>query len=262
MSIENLRSVLVDQNNEAKYYSYIKDNFAEYFFFHVDYAQYPENTEIYMALDEKDNIHGLLLIWKGQRVQLRGSTNSIEMLLKYKDYNPISITGFEAHKQLIAKYFPDYTKEIAMYRMEMNRENHKSYEKYSFEVLSDSHKEEIASFMNVTDPVFWGSRQPEDITIDENNIFYGIFENNRLISITSFWKYENVGYITIVGTHPDYWNKGYASSLVSSALKYLFQDKDKCLITVRVKNPPAIHTYEKLGFRIQNTQYSYEKENE
>ena len=89
MRIENLRSVPVDKNNEAKFYSYIKDNFAEYFFFHVDYAQYPENTEIYMALDKKDNIHGLLLIWKGQRVQLRGSTNSIEMLLKYKDYNPV-----------------------------------------------------------------------------------------------------------------------------------------------------------------------------
>ena len=262
MSNENLRSVQVNQNNEAKFFRHIKDNFSKYFFFHVDYAQYPENTEIYMALDQNDDIHGLLLIWKGQRIQLRGSTNSIEMLLRNKKYNPISITGFDAHKRIIAKYFPDHTKEIAMYRMEMDRENFKDHEKYPFEILSDSHKEEIASFMNVTDPVFWGSRQPEDITIDENNIIYGIFENNRLISFTSFWKYENVGYITIVGTHPDYWNKGYASSLVSSALNYLFHDKEKCFITVRVKNPPAIHTYEKLGFRIQNTQYSYEKENE
>jgi RimJ/RimL family protein N-acetyltransferase len=261
MSNENLRSVSVNKNNEAKFYSYIKDNFSEFFFFHVDYAQYPEDTDVYMAIDEKEDIHGLLLIWKGRRFQLRGSADNIELLLNNKKINPISITGFEAHKKLIAKYFPDYTKETAMYRMEMDREDHKDYEKYPFEVLLDSHKEEIAHFMNVTDPVYWGSRQPEDITIDENNIIYGIFENNRLISFTSFWKYEKVGYITIVGTHPDYWNKGYASSLVSSALKYLFQEREKCFITVRVKNPPAIHVYEKLGFRIQNTQYQFEKEN-
>ena len=262
MSIVNLRSIPVNKNNEAKYYQYIKDNFAEYFFFHVDYAQYSENTEIYMALDEKDNIHGLLLIWKGQRLQLRGSTDSMEMLLKNKNFNPISITGFDVHKKIIAKYFPDYTKEIAMYRMEMARGDFVDYEKYPFEVLTDSHKEEIASFMRATDPVFWGSRLSEDIIIDENNIYYGIFESHKLISITAFWKYDNVGYIFIVGTHPDYWNRGYASSLVSSALKYLFQEREKCLITVRVKNPPAIHAYEKLGFTIQNTQYSYERENE
>ncbi|MFX1453178.1 MAG: GNAT family N-acetyltransferase, partial [Promethearchaeota archaeon] len=69
----------------------------------------------------------------------------------------------------------------------------------------------------------------------------------------------NIGYVIIVGTHPDYRNRGYASSLISSALKDLFREKKQCFITVRVENDPAIHTYEKLGFSICYTHYSYER---
>ena len=262
MNNQRLRSVRVTQSNEVKFYDFIKGNFTEYFFFHVDYAQYPENTEIYMALDENDKIQAMILVWKGQRIQLRGSVKGLELLLKDTIYTPLSITGFADHKKIIRMYFPKYTKEIAIYRMEMKKGDQVNFEKYHYENLSMAHKEEIASFMNVTDPVFWGDRRPEDILIDENNFCYGIFQDKKLVSITCFWKYQNVGYITVVGTHPDYQNKGYASSLVSSVLNHLFQDKEQCLITVRVNNPPAVHTYKKLGFSIRNTQYQYNKENE
>jgi ribosomal protein S18 acetylase RimI-like enzyme len=233
MRKESLKSVEVTSENEVLFYNHIKDNF-----------------------------HGMLLSWKDRRIQLRGSPESLELLLKDKTYTPISITGFEEHKELIATHFSEYTREIGLYRMDMRRTQHKSREKYEFTVLSQEYKADIANLMRTTDPVYWGSRKPEDILIDENNIFYGIFDQNQIVCITSLWNYEEVGYITIVGTHPDYWNKGYASSLVSSVLKILFQDKKQCLITVRVDNPPAIHVYEKLGFKICNTQYSYEKKNE
>jgi len=262
MRKESLKSVEVTLDNELIFYNQIKDNFAEYFFFHVDYVQYPDKTEIIMALDRQDKIQGMLLNWNGQRIQLRGSVESLDFILKDKSYTPFSITGFEVHKKLIATHFPEYTREIGLYRMDMRRTQHNSREKYEFTVLSQEYKADIANLMRTTDPVYWGSRKPEDILIDENNILYGIFDQNQIVCITSLWKYEEVGYITIVGTHPDYWNKGYASSLVSSVLKILFQDKKQCLITVRVDNPPAIHVYEKLGFKICNTQYSYEKKNE
>jgi RimJ/RimL family protein N-acetyltransferase len=255
-----LRSVSVTRDNESKFYDYIGDNFAEYFFFHVDYAQYPDDTEIIMALDKEDSIHGMVLNWKKRRIQLRGSLESVDFLLKDKLYSPISITGFEMHKGLIDKFFPQYSKFIPLYRMGMKKGAQKDLEKYPYQILSLDHREQIASLMRIADPIFWGDREPEHVEIDENNSYYGIFQENDLICITGLWKYENVGYVTVVGTHPDHWNKGLASSLISSVLKELFMEKEQCLITVRVENPPAIHAYEKLGFRICNTQYSYEKE--
>ncbi|MFX0043996.1 MAG: hypothetical protein ACFE8L_13870, partial [Candidatus Hodarchaeota archaeon] len=73
MKSGRLRSIRVNPDNEAFFYDYIKNNFAEYFFFHVDYAQYPESTQICMALDNEDKIQGMVLIWKDRRIQLRGS---------------------------------------------------------------------------------------------------------------------------------------------------------------------------------------------
>ena len=143
--------------------------------------------------------------------------------------------------------------------MGIKKGDQKDFEKYKFHKLNESHKEEIASLMRIADPIKWDSRKPEDVMIDENNTWYGIIEDNKLLCIISMWKYENIGYITIVGTHPDYWNQGYASSLISSTLKDLFREKKQCFIMVRVANAPAIHTYEKLGFSICNTHYSYER---
>ncbi|MHA2009479.1 MAG: GNAT family N-acetyltransferase [Promethearchaeota archaeon] len=260
MKNDKLRSVRVSSDNDTLFYDYIKNNFNKYLFFHVDYAQYPENTEIYMALDNDEKIQGMVLIWENRRIQLRGSIRSLEFLLNGKNLNPMSgITGFESHKELIAKFFPDYKKEIALYRMGLKKGDQKDFKKYSYIELSEPHREEIISLMRIADPIYWGSRKPEDIMIDENNKWYGIVEKKELISIMSIWNYQNIGYVTIVGTHPDYWNQGYASSLISSALKDLFREIEQCFITVRVANAPAIHTYKKLGFSICNTHYSYER---
>ncbi|MHA2122337.1 MAG: GNAT family N-acetyltransferase [Promethearchaeota archaeon] len=259
MKYDRLRAIRVTSDNEAFFYDYIKNNFAEYFFFHVDYTQYPKSTEIYMAVDIEEKIQGMILIWNTRRIQLRGSILSLEFLLNGKSYNPRSVTGFDNHKELIAKFFPGYEKEIALYRMGLKKGDQKDFEKYTFKMLSESHREEIISLMRIADPSFWGSREPEDIVIDENNAWYGIIEKKELISIISVWKYHSIGYITIVGTHPDYWNQGYASSLISTVLKDLFREKEQCFIMVRVANPPAIYTYKKLGFSICNTHYSYER---
>jgi hypothetical protein len=103
MNNDRLTSIQVTPDNEAYLYNYIKNNFAEYFFFHVDYAQYPESTEIYMALDNEEKVQGMVLIWKNRRIQLRGSIESLEFLLNGTNYNPISIAGFDNHKKLISK---------------------------------------------------------------------------------------------------------------------------------------------------------------
>ena len=259
MKSGRLRSIRVNSDNEAVFYNYIKNNFAEYIFFHVDYAQYPESTQIYMALDNEDKIQGMILIWKDRRIQLRGSIVSIEFLLNGKNYKPISVTGFNNHKEVIAKFFPDYRKEIALYRMGLKKGDQEDFEKFQFKGLSESHREQITSLMRIADPIYWGSNEPEDIMIDENNIWYGIVEKKELISIVDIWKYQGIGLITIVGTHPDYWNQGYASSLISSTLKDLFREREQCFIMVRVANAPAIHIYKKLGLSICNTHYSYER---
>jgi len=260
-----MRLEIVSSSNEALFFKHIKGNFAEYFFFHVDYAQYPEKTKIYIAVQE-ETIQAMLLIWEDRRVQIRGNLPGTEFLLQnigyLKKIQPISVTGFEEHKSLIKDYFHQYELATILYRMGLTSGHQKDYETYPFMPLGENQRNEITSLMRKSDPIFWGTREPEELLIDEHNKWFGIIKDDRLVSIIGAWFYEKVGYLTIVGTHPDYWNKGLASSLISSALKEIFKDRKQCYIMVRVDNPPAIHTYEKLGFKICNTHYNFEKERE
>ena len=257
--------IKLSSSNEAIFYNYIKDNFADYFFFRVDYAHYPEKTKIFMAI-EGDAVQAMLLIWSDIRIQIRGDVPGSDFLLKnvveLNTIDPISISGFEEHKIIIADRYLEYEIAKILYRMGLNSGMQKNYERYPTIRLSEDNRNDIASLMRISDPEFWGSKEPEDILIDEHNNWFGIEQDHKLVCVTSTWLYEKVGYLTIVGTHPDYWNKGYASSLISSVLKDIFIEHEFCYIMVRVDNPSAVHTYKKLGFRICNTHYNFEKKDQ
>lgn len=254
--------ITLSRSNETVFYDHIKGNFAQYFFFHVDYAQYPESTKIFMAYHE-DTIQAMLLIWSDKRIQVRGNLSGIDFLLRnaraLDTIEPISITGFEEHQKLITERYPHYKHVTLLYRMGLKVGNQNDFEEFSSVQLTENQRTDMVSLMRIADPEYWGTREPEDLLIDENNLWYGIKKQDRLVSITGVWLYDKVGYITVVGTHPDYWNKGLASSLISSVLKGISEEQEHCFIMVRAENHPAIHTYEKLGFKICNTHYNFEK---
>ncbi len=254
-----LRDVRVQTQSDHAFYSTIRGNFADYFFFHVDYAQYPENTEIYMALDEADTVLAMLLIWKNRRIQVRGTNFGVEYLLEKHHPPVLTVTGYEEHRPLIEKFYPDYTLHSSMYRMGLKRQDFKPVSQYPFQQLSESHRNEITSLMRIADPIFWAKNKAEDLLMDEYNTYYAIIEADRLLSLTGLWEYENIGYIPLVATHIEYCNRGMASSLLSSVLSKAFQTKKEAFIMVRTANAPAVHTYSKIGFKICNTQYMYEK---
>ncbi|MHA1902184.1 MAG: GNAT family N-acetyltransferase, partial [Promethearchaeota archaeon] len=50
-------------------------------------------------------------------------------------------------------------------------------------------------------------------------------------------------------THPDFENRGFATSVVSASIQELLKHSPLGLIHVRADNAPAVHTYKKNGFR-------------
>lgn len=252
----------VSRSNDVIFYEDVKDNYEEYFFFRLDYAQYPEKTKIFIAVDN-NTVCAMLLIWNEERIQVRGSLEGVEFLLKHvtilNEFEPKSVTGFEEHKSLIKDRYPEYELATTLYRMRVKRGEQNYFESHSFNILTEDHRQNISVLMKNADPVFWGDNQPDKLTFDENTVWFGISRRNKLVCVTGIWIYDKIGYITIVATDSDYKNKGLASSLISSALKHIFKEHNKCFIMVRVDNPPALHLYKKLGFKVCNTHYNFEK---
>ena len=80
--------------------------------------------------------------------------------------------------------------------------------------------------------------------------FYGIFKNNKLISITG-QRMQTDSFIEVsaVVTHPDFTKKGFAKQLVAHTTKEILKE-NKLPILHTNKGNPAIGLYEKLGFKI------------
>jgi ribosomal protein S18 acetylase RimI-like enzyme len=72
---------------------------------------------------------------------------------------------------------------------------------------------------------------------------------NRIVGTTIVSRDGKVGYIAAVMVHPDYRNKGIATTLVKNAVEHIKKRKmDRAVLDVVSTNAPAIGVYSKTGF--------------
>ncbi|MDE5671423.1 MAG: GNAT family N-acetyltransferase [Eubacterium sp.] len=112
----------------------------------------------------------------------------------------------------------------------------------------------------------WSADRYENypITADDMNNYYAKYSNDALYKLTTVDKDEIIGHLTIrfiddakkiarlgfVIVDDTKRGKGYGKQLVSSALKYAFEElkADKVTLGVFENNTPAIHCYLSCGF--------------
>lgn len=80
--------------------------------------------------------------------------------------------------------------------------------------------------------------------------FYGIFKNNKLISISG-QRMQTNDFIEVssVVTHPEFTRKGYAKQLIYHTTKEILKE-NKLPILHTNKGNPAIGIYQKIGYKI------------
>ncbi|WP_457557331.1 GNAT family N-acetyltransferase [Candidatus Harpocratesius sp.] len=250
--MENLRIIQITKENEDLFNNYVNGREDEFFFFILDFEQYPENTQLFVAIDQQNNIYGLYIIWRNQTIQIRGSLEGAITFLQFLDKQSISIkeiTGTLIHKPLLEEKFTHYKNKFHTYRMILEKGDEQLFEQYSYEILPSGSEEIIAGFLRKVDPKFWGKYQATDIIMDNAHPYLAIRKNEQIISLAGLWIDEKMGIISVVGTDPQFRNQGYATSIVSSGVKYLVEKTNKILIHVRVKNTPAVKIYKKVGYR-------------
>jgi RimJ/RimL family protein N-acetyltransferase len=92
--------------------------------------------------------------------------------------------------------------------------------------------------------------------------FFGIFDKRNFQHIGNI-KYEQTDsreHYSVMGIligHPMWQGKGVAQEVLKVSALWLFQEKhiEKIILGVDALNTKAIHAYEKVGFKMQKTQY-------
>jgi len=251
-----MKIVMLTKDNEAIFWEFVQDKVAEYFFFIVDLRQYPQHTVIDLALDEENTIRGMRILWKNRVIQLRGEPAAVRLPLDNLPFVPREVTGLPEHQDLIHTKFPNIQFGFAMVRMVPTQgkwrqiDLHPMDPSVSVVPLVENSRKELSTMMRVADPIFWGERNPEDLTFDSTNLWYGIKDGAKIVAFCNIWVDDMASIISIVATHPEYRGRGYATQVVIHGVEKIweFSTSPLALIHVRAENAPAVHVYTKVGF--------------
>ena len=112
--------------------------------------------------------------------------------------------------------------------------------------------EAVASLMRQAYPEMWG-----DMTLDyvrEHMLFgasfwLGIKSGGRLVSFGYATVTPVVSHVTWIATHPEWQNRGYATSIVSSLLEECLRKSSGVIIYVMDHNETAKAVYLGVGFK-------------
>ncbi|MEM3873714.1 MAG: GNAT family N-acetyltransferase [Candidatus Bathyarchaeia archaeon] len=244
-----MKIVPLEPSLEPLFWKTISQDIPHYYFFAFDWKYRRDQTKILLALDD-GKIHGMMLVYRGEIVNLRGSPEAAKILLEKLELEKIEIQALEEHKPYILKKY-EPTAMHGMMVMLLRKGEEKLHIKHPVIGLDVSDAEQIATIMKAADPEFWGDVTSQDIVEGMNRgaKWFGVKADGKPVSIGNAWTTEWISLIGIVATSEEHRNMGYATSVVSTLVEKLLAEQSSVIIFVRSENAPAIHVYEKVGFK-------------
>ena len=198
---------------------------------------------------KQNRIHGMMLIYRESVVQIRGTKEAAETLLKHLNLEKVEISSLLEYEPIILKkYKPSILHEMVLMTLQKGEETF--YVRHPVTKLDVAEAEEIASIMRQANPEWWGETTAQRIAEGMGKVLWlGIKVNGKLASIGNTHLTDWGSNIGIIATHEAYRNRGYATSIVSVLVKEILQKSNLALIHVLRGNLPAIKVYEKVGFK-------------
>jgi len=243
-----MRIVSLNRVFEPAFWQHVNQDIPHYYFFAYDWKHRRSDTKILLALKE-NRIIGMMLIFREQIVQLRGSNESAQALLERLNLEKVELQASWQHQPcVLEKYKPAWSHDLIL--MILRKGEERLHISHPIVALDPADAEQIAAMMRNLDPEFWGEVTREQIAEGMSNVkCFGIKVNGELVSLGRTRLAERVGHIPTVATLEAHRNKGYATSVVSYLVKLILEKLPTAIIYVLGDNPPAIRVYKKVGFK-------------
>ena len=245
---DDLKVVSVYDGYEQAFWNHVNLDPLDYFFFILDLKQHPENTKILLAI-EGEKIQGLMLVYSGLIVQLRGKRRAIEKLFDHINLEKINLQApLEFEDLVIRKYTPQIRHELVLMTLKKGEEKLQIIEKPVR--LGPEDALEVANLMKEADPEWWGEITPEDRKQSlEETFWVGFKHDGRIVSVGNA-RFNDLGSnVGVIATDQRHRNMGYATSIVSTLVEEILKRSPAALIHVLSENAPAIRVYSKVGYR-------------
>lgn len=247
-----MKIVPLDSKLEPLFWKHIYTDIPDYYFFILDMKYDRINGKVTMALDEQNQIEGIMLVYHDFMAQLRGNAEAVKALLAQLDLDKSMITAPIEYSPLAlpGKYEVENGDVRGLTVMALRKGEETPQIKHHLVKLSTTDAEEIAALMRAYSFDWWGEINAEQIAERmKERLWLGVRVDGKLISIGGARIDDWASNINTVATHEEFRNKGYAASIVSALVEQIMRKSNLALIHVESKNLPAIHAYMKAGFK-------------
>ena len=106
----------------------------------------------------------------------------------------------------------------------------------------------------------WSKEQYSEAYNDNNYVFFGCFDNEKLLSFLVANESTDDVNILMLATSENNKNNGYAKSLIEYLQSYVKKQSKTLSLEVKENNSPAINLYTKLEFKVVYVRKHYYKD--
>lgn len=215
-------------------------------------------TRWFATKDEADQLKSLVLIYNGLRlpaVLTSGEADGVQTLLE--NIQPLLPEGFLYHlheHHLAALHALHPTAEPKpMMRMALQRADFTPPPDTSG-VTPLGHRD-TGALMRLY--AFYPDHFFEPFQLD-SGLYFGIHRDNQLVSVAGIHAISDRDGVAAIGnilTHPNYRGQGLSGKCTSTLLTHLFKRVALATLNVLRDNTPALHSFERLGFRTHRVFY-------
>ncbi|RLF02332.1 MAG: hypothetical protein DRJ59_03915 [Thermoprotei archaeon] len=217
-----------------------------YAFILLDLERYRHVTEFIIA-EREGVIEGFVVMFRGgvlMSVIIDGTHEAVEFLVeKFSKMlrKPAIINVPREYEDKVLKVLKNVVAVYSVDVMSVRKGEERLIIKHPYREVVEGDYKQLANLL--------GERRARRVIASYRPVF-GIFVNSQLVSTAAtLVKLKEVWMLGAVYTHPEYRNRGFATSVCSAWLKHAFENTNIATLWVRSDNLPAKRVYEKLGFK-------------
>ena len=249
-SSSKLRVAALNEALERVFWAHVNQDPLDFHFFIYDWKFKREQTEVFMALDEADVVVGLMVVFNGCIVQVRGSRDAVRLLLGQLDVEDVTVQAPLDCEDIVAARFPVCEQKGTVILLSLKRGEENLKVSVEPEKLGAGDAGEIAELMHEAYPEFWSVITAEGIKESFAEAFWvGIRREGKLVAFGKAVSEASVSHVAWIAAHADYRNRGFATSILSVLLREVLGSSLAAFIYVLSDNETAMHVYSGVGFK-------------
>jgi len=249
LSSTKLRVATLNEDLEHVFLAHVNRDPLDFYFFIFDWKFKRKQTNIFLAL-EANSVAGLMVVYNGYIVQLRGSHEAVKLLLDRIEIEEIAVQVPLDCMDIIMDKFPVSEQKTVTILLSANKGEENIKVTTKPEKLSVDDADEIAELMHEAYPQFWRFITAEEIKETfEEEYWVVIRQDGKLVGFGKAVPTPPVSHVAWIATQAEYRNRDYATSILSALLKMLLESSETAFIYVLSDNTTAMHLYSKVGFK-------------